>query len=70
MIKKHYEVLVGNIGTVWSGSNGAEAMREYGQWKRLSKGTQGRASGEDVTLFKDGEILFEHHGRLNKVRED
>lgn len=59
-----YMVVVGNVGTVYVGPNPIEARREYGEMKRASLAPFGRASGESVTLFMDGEPLkgFEHHG--------
>ena len=57
-----YEVIVGNVGTTLRTDNGAEALREYGQWKQASKAPHGRASGESVTLMRDGEPWHEHQG--------
>jgi len=56
----HYEVLVGNIGTVYSGPLFKQALQDYGEYKRQSMGGYGRASGEPVTLVKDGEPLYSH----------
>ena len=47
-----WEVIVGNIGRVWHGTNGAQAYREYGQWKAKSLADDGRAGGESVTLIR------------------
>ena len=55
-----WEVVVGNVGTVFSGTNGAEAMREYGRSKDSANTQGGRDGGEIVTLFRDGEIHHEH----------
>jgi hypothetical protein len=57
-----YQVIVGNIGTVYDGNDYFEACKVYGEYKQQSKGVSGRASGEDVTLMKDDELLFEHIG--------
>ena len=52
-----YEVVVSNIGTVASDiDNPVAAKTEYGYWVKASKSPHGRASGESVTLIKDGEI--------------
>ena len=57
-----YEVLVGNLGMVWSEetTNENAARKEFNDWVDRSKRERGRASGEAVTLFKDGEILKEY----------
>lgn len=60
---KTYEVLVGNIGTVYSGPSSTVARREYAAYVRLSKQSTGRASGEPVTLFVDHEIVKEYTGK-------
>jgi hypothetical protein len=57
-----YEVIVGNIGTVYDGSNKKEAVRTYNIYVRQSKANYGRASGEDVYLMLNGDIDREHHG--------
>ena len=55
-----YQVIVGNLGTVLDTNNGAEAQREYGQWRRKSKANEGRTGGESVFLMRDGEIWREY----------
>lgn len=57
-----YEVIVGNIGTVHDGFNKAAALKDYTHYVTASKSPYGRASGEDVTLWRDGEIIKEHIG--------
>lgn len=52
-----YQVIVGNLGTVYDGANPIEARREFGEMKRMSQAPLGRASGEPVTLMMDGEPL-------------
>lgn len=56
------EVVVGNIGTVYEGQDRAEADKVYAEYVRQSEGGYGRAAGEGVTLFVDGEIVQEHFG--------
>jgi len=58
-----YEVIVGNIGTVHSCNNPVEAAAVYGDYKRQSETNYGRAAGETVYLLKNGEPMYEHHGR-------
>lgn len=57
-----YEVVVGNIGTVYTGTNPVEAILTYSKYKEYSRTQYGRASGEDVHLFLDSEILSEYLG--------
>jgi hypothetical protein len=66
---KNYEVVVGNIGSVHKGNNPIEANKEYGNWKLHSDSGFGRAAGEPVTLFVDGEIKWEHPGTNSTAPE-
>ena len=62
MKNKHsWEVTCGNIGTVYSG-NGTEAKRIFAEYREQSKGNYGRAAGESVILWKDGEPVKEFIG--------
>ena len=61
-----YQVLVGNIGTVLVTNNRNDAVKVYGEYKKLSLSEFGRAGGEDVTLFCDNEIMYEHQGTINQ----
>lgn len=56
------EVIVSNVGIVHRGNNYVKACEVYGKYKRLSDGTQGRCSGESVTLLQNGEVKLEHFG--------
>jgi len=62
MSKSHWEVVVGNVGTVYSGTNGAEARKTFLVYRKQSRTGQGRAAGEEVTLFKDGEPVESYWG--------
>lgn len=55
-----YRVIVGNVGTVHETNNGFEALCEWRRWITQSKATHGRASGESVTLMRDGEPWHEY----------
>lgn len=55
-----YEVIVGNIGTVHSGSNKSEALKHWREYVRQSKTGTGRAGHEPVTLMIDGEPDSKH----------
>ena len=61
-----YEVVVGNIGKVHEGNNPVDARKIYGEYRAQSLSNTGRAGGEDVTLFKDGEPELEFVGQLTK----
>jgi hypothetical protein len=59
-----YEVIVGNIGTVFASSNpkdASEALRIFREYVESSKSGVGRAGNEPVTLFYDGEIDDEYN---------
>ena len=57
-----YEVIVGNIGTVYRGKNAKEARKHFRYYTENSKAAFGRGACEDVTLFRDGDIESEHLG--------
>jgi hypothetical protein len=59
-----YEVIVGNIGSVYSGNNLKEALQTYRTYREQSESGLGRAGGESVTLMQDGEPRYEHHGTV------
>lgn len=57
-----FEVIVGNIGSVYRGTNKKEAFKKYHAYIELSKSGSGRAGGEDVTLMVNDEPLQEYGG--------
>lgn len=57
-----YRVLVGNIGNVCTTQNHNEAKATYNEYVTQSKTGYGRAAYENVTLFRDAEIIREHTG--------
>jgi hypothetical protein len=61
-----YNVLVGNIGCVYSGSDERIARDTYKIYVEQSKSNVGRAGGESVTLMERGEIKMEFTGKLDK----
>jgi hypothetical protein len=62
-----YEVIVGNVGSVYCGKNRADALATYQSYVESSKEQVGaRSYGEDVTLLADGEIEQEHIGHLRR----
>lgn len=64
-----YEVVVGNVGTVYDGENRDEAQAAFDAYVEQSKNTEGsRAYGEYVTMFEycvnSADIVQEHAGHL------
>ena len=55
-----YEVIVGNVGTVYRGANGFDARVEYNRAVGRSKRGGGRDAGEPVTLMRDDDIAAEY----------
>lgn len=56
------EVIVGNIGTVYRGSDHLEAVKTYLYYVKASEAGEGRAGGESVTMFEGERIAREHFG--------
>ena len=54
-----HEIIVGNIGTVYSGNDESQATAKWNSYVLASREPQGRASGETVTWLEDGEIRCE-----------
>ncbi len=54
-----YEVVAGNVGTVYRGNNYKEADAAFAQYSGLSKSGRGRCGGEVITLFEHGELVDE-----------
>ena len=55
-----YTVVVGNIGTVLETNQHSAAIQTFQDYVDASIDNVGRAAGEDVTLFEDGEVLHEY----------
>lgn len=66
---RKWEVVVGNIGKVYDDLSEEGARATYKVYVQCSKEGSGRASGENVTLFCDGEIAEEHMGTNTQVDE-
>ena len=62
---RNYQVIVGNIGKVYDGSNEFSACQTYDEYVILSEQSSGRASGEDVALLLNDKIVREHVGYNN-----
>lgn len=65
-----FEVIVGNIGNVYSGSNYMQACSHYTAYVNQSKGDYGRAAGEDVTMLHNGEIKKEFIGSAHELHDE
>lgn len=57
-----YEVAVGAIGFVYEGHDRAKAEQAFWRYRNASQQRQGRAAGEQVVLFEDGEPIKEWAG--------
>ena len=56
-----FEVIVGNIGSVYQGSDENEATHCFEDYKMMSVKGYGRAAGEPVVLLQNGEPMVEHN---------
>jgi hypothetical protein len=61
-----FQVIVGNIGTVYDGNNFTVASTTFNQYVKASKAQDGRASGESVVLMHNNKIRKEHEGAANQ----
>lgn len=59
MKTKKYEVIVGNVGRVHEGTDYTKAITEFQTWVEQVGLPYGRATGESVVIFEDGEIIGE-----------
>lgn len=55
-----FEVIVGNIGSVYGGNNYMQAMAKFSMYVKQSKDGYGRGGNEPVTLMRNGEIRCEY----------
>ncbi len=59
-----YEVIVGNVGTVYTGESRREARLTFACYLDHSKSNYGRCAGESVTLLLNGEEVSFYQGTL------
>lgn len=64
------EVIVSNIGAVYSGPILAKAQAYFSDYKEQSIAGHGRAAGESVTLLINGEIQEEYRGENQRSDND
>jgi hypothetical protein len=55
-----YEVLVGNVGSVYRGESRVRAFNEFDAYLEMSLEGRGRAAYEAVTMMCDGEPIMEY----------
>lgn len=65
-----HEIIVGNIGTVYSGYDKRQAQETYNEYVRQSDANIGRAAGETVIWFNQHLIHKEHYGSLRLAELD
>jgi hypothetical protein len=65
-MKVEHQVIVGNLGTVYQGTNGSLAGQTYREYVNLSNQAHGRCSGESVTWLRGGNIHMEFIGDMDR----
>ena len=61
-MQTQWQLIVGNVGQVYSGTNGHEAFAQFLVYRAQSKRGYGRGAGEPVTLLKGDEVHTEYAG--------
>jgi len=61
-----YQVIVGNVGTVYDGDDKQKACDDYLEYVHISKYGTGRAAGETVTMMVDDEPENEFIGLVDR----
>lgn len=61
-----WSVVVGNIGTVYDGTDTKAARAAFVEYREQSATGYGRAAGESVLLMVDGEPFLEHEGEVTQ----
>jgi len=64
-----FQVIVGNIGMVHQSLDYDEAVKHYAEYIEQSRSGVGRAGGESVTLWQDGEPMREYIGTIEAQGE-
>jgi hypothetical protein len=64
-MKPEFEVIVGSIGLVFYGSDEQVANLTFDLYVKQSKHFVGRAAGETVTLFRNGEVERQEIGAVD-----
>lgn len=66
----YHEIIVGNVGKVYEGEKGNEALKVFLQYSSLSKRDYGRCAGESIQWYKDSDIHREYLGSNDKEDQD
>ena len=61
-----FEVIVGNIGNVYTGSFRGDAYNRFNTYVEQSKTNYGRAAGESVAILRNGEVIKEFIGTIEQ----
>ena len=61
-----FEVIVGNIGSVYSGTSEISALLAYGEYVNQSTTNYGRAADESVILMVNDHPWLEHEGTVGE----
>lgn len=57
-----YEVIVGNVGTVYDGPSKREAQKKFALYKKQSHVRGSRVFNEDIIILRNGDIYKDHEG--------
>jgi hypothetical protein len=66
---KNYAVTVGNIGTVYSGNRLKDALQAFREYKSQSRENYGRAAGEEVVLWENGEPKYINEAAVQLLKD-
>lgn len=58
-----YQVIVGNVGSVYLGEDKMSALEVFRDYCQIAKRYEGRCAGESVAIFCDEEPMFEQAAR-------
>ena len=58
-MKKEHEIIVGNIGAVYNGTDWEEARKNYNDYCNMASSGYDRAAYEPVYWFIDGDLYEE-----------
>jgi hypothetical protein len=68
--KHTYEVIVGNIGTIYTGTDKDQATRDFELYAYRSKHNIGRGAREPVTMTLDGDEIVKEYLPATKTEND
>jgi len=63
MTHTEYQVIVGNVGTIYRGPSWKLAVRDFQIYAQMSQNLRtAQCYGEDVVLLQDSQVVREHCG--------